>query len=680
MFVRLLALALFACAFVLVPSFSVPVAHANGAPITYIVNSPADTDDGSCNTSPDCTLREAINASNTLTTTDTITFDIPNTDAGCASANHCTITLGSELPFIEDDVTIDGAPNGGDITVSGDDNDRVMYVSANVTINALTIVHGKCDCNGAGIFSGADDTTLNVTNSTFKDNSLVNGGTGGAIYSAGNNATLNVTNSTFSDNTIPPCDTLCSNQGGAIGISSGGTLHVTNSTFSGNRADQGGAIYTDYSTTILKNSIIANSPSGGNCYNNSGTITADSHNLADDNTCDSATQETLAQIKLGALADNGGPTQTMALDSGSAALDAGDDAVCAAATGSPDHGAGGKDQRGVARPQGSHCDVGAFEAGLVQGQKFNDANGNGAKNGDDDGIPGWTIKLLDTGNTLLDSTTTDATGNYTFTVGALPFTYRIREEPQNGWTQTTANPADVALTLASPGASGVDFGNFEKVSISGTKFNDLDGSGTQDPGDPGLAGWTIHLEDTSNNVLDTVVTGANGAFSFTNVGPGTYRVREVNQNGWVQTTANPADATVMSGQNVSGILFGNSYQADVSIVKAYKTKNNGDVLFTLTVTNAGPGKAKKVVVTDVVPDLWLYASANTTRGACEYDATGGKLTCKLGKLKLNANAVITLVMHPPKSDNGFTNCADVKSKTYDPDPSNNESCVSRPQP
>src|SRR5262249_13961443 len=59
---------------------------------------------------------------------------------------------------------------------------------------------------------------------------------------------------------------------------------------------------------------------------------------------------------LGPLADNGGSTFTHALLPGSQAIDTGDDAVCAAAP------VNGVDQRGVHRPQGAHCDTGAFEA------------------------------------------------------------------------------------------------------------------------------------------------------------------------------------------------------------------------------------------------------------------------------------------------------------------------------
>jgi hypothetical protein len=83
-----------------------------------------------------------------------------------------------------------------------------------------------------------------------------------------------------------------------------------------------------------------------------GTFTG-SNNLADDETCGPGFSVS-SSILLGPLADNGGPTQTMALLPGSAAIDAGDDAVCPIT-----------DQRGVARPHGAHCDVGAYEAEIT---------------------------------------------------------------------------------------------------------------------------------------------------------------------------------------------------------------------------------------------------------------------------------------------------------------------------
>ena len=118
---------------------------------------------------------------------------------------------------------------------------------------------------------------------------------------------------------------------------------VTNSTFSGISASaDGGGIF---GAATLKNTIVANSPAGGNC---SETITDDGGNLEwPGNACGFALS---ADPKLGPLADNGGPTQTHALQPGSAAIDA--------AVGCPPPAT---DQRGVSRPQGGACDIGAFE-------------------------------------------------------------------------------------------------------------------------------------------------------------------------------------------------------------------------------------------------------------------------------------------------------------------------------
>ena len=96
---------------------------------------------------------------------------------------------------------------------------------------------------------------------------------------------------------------------------------------------------------------MANSPAGGNC---AGTITDGGGNLSYPATPPAPASH--GDPKLGPLQANGGPTQTMALGAGSAARDAADDAICAAPP------VNNLDQRGVARPQGAHCDIGAYEA------------------------------------------------------------------------------------------------------------------------------------------------------------------------------------------------------------------------------------------------------------------------------------------------------------------------------
>jgi hypothetical protein len=102
----------------------------------------------------------------------------------------------------------------------------------------------------------------------------------------------------------------------------------------------------------LKNSIVAASPSGGDCVD-FGLLTTNTNNLIEDSTCDPAV---MGDPLLGPLADNGGSTETMALGFGSPAIDAGDDASCAAT-----------DQRGTTRPKDgdgdgtAYCDIGAYE-------------------------------------------------------------------------------------------------------------------------------------------------------------------------------------------------------------------------------------------------------------------------------------------------------------------------------
>lgn len=154
-----------------------------------------------------------------------------------------------------------------------------------------------------------------------------------------------MSNNTFSGNDA-------SISGGGIFNISNGTVTVINNTFSDNRAYWAGAIRNIDGTVMLKNTIVANSLAGGNC---SGAIADGSGNLTyPDATCPGID----ADPRLGILQDNGGPTHTMALEPGSAALDAANDAICAAAP------VNNRDQRGVTRPQGAHCDIGAYEAAL----------------------------------------------------------------------------------------------------------------------------------------------------------------------------------------------------------------------------------------------------------------------------------------------------------------------------
>ena len=304
-FTRPLALLLWATLAASVMMVLASPAHA----AAYTVNSTADTtdSDGCTTASGGCTLREAINAANTSSgVADTINFDEQSLPG------QQTITLGSQLTITDSaGLIIDGG--SANITVSGNNAVRVFDVvlsGAKLTLTNITVANGRLNFSaGAGIF---------------------------------NNGTLTVNNSTLSGNSAP--------SGGGI-YNQGGTLTVSNSTLSGNSATQsGGGLGMNAGTVSLKNTIVANSPSGGNC---AGTITNGGYNLDSGTSCGFGTANNSLSGEeplLGPLADNGGPTWTHALLEGSPAIDKGV-AVAGITT----------DQRGVARPQGPAPDIGSFE-------------------------------------------------------------------------------------------------------------------------------------------------------------------------------------------------------------------------------------------------------------------------------------------------------------------------------
>ena len=94
--------------------------------------------------------------------------------------------------------------------------------------------------------------------------------------------------------------------------------------------------------------------------------------------------------------------------------------------------------------------------------------------------------------------------------------------------------------------------------LSGHKFNDLNGNGVQDFGEPNLAGWTIVLTSGTNTM--TAVTDAHGDYYFMNLPPGVYTVGEVMQPGWVQTAPSTGTYTVAlsAAQQINQLNFGNT--------------------------------------------------------------------------------------------------------------------------
>jgi hypothetical protein len=232
-------------------------------------------------------------------------------------------------------------------TTSGLSAGAGIYNGGTLTINTSTI-NQHTAAIGGGIYSSS---ALTINRSTLFANQAIDGG---AVYSLG---TVAINNNTISGNSA--------SIGG--GIDNVGVLTVSNSTLNANQAvhncelcGQGGNLYnTSGATVTLQNSIVANSASGGNC---SGTMISNGYNLSSDATCNFKSTGDLNNIDpiLGPPQYNGGPTQTIALRSGSPAIDAGNPNGCTDGLGHLLK----TDQRAKPRPDTEDtagCDMGAFE-------------------------------------------------------------------------------------------------------------------------------------------------------------------------------------------------------------------------------------------------------------------------------------------------------------------------------
>jgi large repetitive protein len=187
----------------------------------------------------------------------------------------------------------------------------------------------------------------------------------------------------------------------------------------------------------------------------------------------------------------------------------------------------------------------------ISGRVYRDNNNDGIPNGAEAGIDAQVIELLDsTGTTVVATTTTDSLGNYAF-LGLTPGTYRVREPAQpagtlNGITSVgtiagtptgsaTAvgtTPSLISAITVAGGQSSVDnnFGELVPSRLAGKVFLDPNNNGTQQGGEPGIAGVVMTLSG-SNDLGPlpagiTATTAADGSYSFAGLRPGSYTITE----------------------------------------------------------------------------------------------------------------------------------------------------------
>ena len=271
---------------------------------------------------------------------------------GSGAGNECSPTL-ANLQFINN-----YAVYGGGLYNDGHNSGKSSPHLTNVTFkNNLVVNEGGAMYNdGSGGSSGGGESSPVLNGVTFSGNTTDND-IGGAMEDLGNSNPV-LTNVTFSGNgsNLAPngVQTWNTQTGGAIAIRGGGSLVLNNVTFNGNSANYGGAIDNSGGAVQASNTIFWGDAAvvmGPEIYQASGTITISSSVIQGG--CPSGITclgVITTDPMLSPLQDNGGPTPTMMLMTGSSAIDGGYNPTCAP-----------QDQRGVPRPQGPNCDVGALE-------------------------------------------------------------------------------------------------------------------------------------------------------------------------------------------------------------------------------------------------------------------------------------------------------------------------------
>jgi CSLREA domain-containing protein len=268
-------------------------ADAPQAGVSLVVNTTNDHDDGLCGYN-DCSLREAINAANSLAGDNTITFK---------SGLSGVIPLGSALPNVTTNVNIQG-PGARILEVNGNNAYRVFsFTSGTSSMSGLTVANGRIPAtSGASAFGGGifNQGTLTLFQCAIKYNSVQGGvgvtgaksggqGNGGGVYNSG---VLALEDCTLSGNVASggggaPGSQIAdgasggAGNGGAIFNNGGATMTLTNCTVSGNTATGGpggsggrsaaggnggaghGGIYSNGTLTVTASTVSGNTGTGG---------------------------------------------------------------------------------------------------------------------------------------------------------------------------------------------------------------------------------------------------------------------------------------------------------------------------------------------------------------------------------------------------------------------------------
>jgi CSLREA domain-containing protein len=527
-------------------ALALTLAGASRAGATLVVTTTGDVSDGAC-TATLCTLRDAVEASNAaggatvsipagryVLTNGPLYATAPLELDGAGTRD--TIVDGNDTEqVVRGDRTNAPAIVLKDLTITGgrsqsadapDYNEGGGIISwGPLTLDGVAVVGNDAYADGGGLASTGD---LTIVDSTIANNTAA--GDGGGVRAQ--SGTVSIVDSTIADNTAS------SRAGLEIDFTSSAT--VSSTTIAGNTNTTGpglGSLAVAFGSVSLENDAIANDLTSGehNCQWSGfgGTIVSLGHNLATDGSCGltgTGDLATASSAGLGALADNGGETDTLLPQTGSPLVDAGAD--CPAT-----------DQRGDPRPVGAACDIGSVEvqsaaAGQPPTASFAEtANGlsvsvDGSGSSDSDGTIvsyAWNFGDGAAGTGVTATHTYAAAGTYTIT---------LTVTDDGGATGTVSRdvtvvasaPANVPPTAAFTSAvSGL------AVSLNASGSSDADGS---------ITSYVWDFGDGSGGAGNTT-THAYGA-------AGTYTVRLTVTDDGGATDSVTHDVTVAAASAASG--------------------------------------------------------------------------------------------------------------------------------
>ncbi len=595
-----------------------PVLAPLGRAATFTVDTTLDVvdalpGDGVCATAAGtCSLRAAVQESKALLGPDTIIlpsgiYTLTIAGAGNNSANSGDLD-------ISEDLTIVGA--GARTTIiDGNRLDRVFDVAnpAMVSISGVTIRNGLApgtsDGGGIATLNGA----LTLTDVAFIGNSA--GRNGGAIYVSGSSAVLTDV-------------AIIGNSAGDAGgmFMGGGNLSLTNVTISGNSAvnDGGGLQVANVTAGLINVTITANSAAaGGGIFRTIGTVVlrnsivannspggncnttvvSAGNNLDSGNTCGFTFLGDLINTDplLGPLQNNGGQTDTQALPASSPAVDAGTNTGCPAV-----------DQRGVARPFDGNgdgtpvCDIGAYE--------FN--------------LPPPASADLSLAMTV-DNPTPIVGGTITFTL-------TVRNAGPD-------NATGIAATDLLP---------------AGYTYTGDSGSGTYNSGS-GV--WTVGALSPGASASHSISVTVNATGPYTNSA-------QITAAGQTDPDSTPNNGIGNGEDDEATLAITPLGTADLSLTLSVNnpTPNvGGAVVFTVTVSNAGPSAATGVTATDLLPAGYTYTGDNSASTGTTYASGTGLWT--IGALAAGASIALNVTV-TVNAAGPYTNAAQVTaSDQTDPD-------------